>query len=88
VLNFWREILLETKLSDLKPGNTATVIKLTGSGAVKRRIADMGITSGARIEMIRNAPLGDPVEFKVRGYLLTLRRSEAEGVIVSTEVQR
>ncbi len=78
---------METKLSDLRPGNTATVTKVTGSGAVKRRIADMGITPGARIEMIRNAPLGDPIEFKVRGYLLTLRRSEAEDVMVDTEVQ-
>ncbi|MCK4740602.1 MAG: FeoA domain-containing protein, partial [Candidatus Thorarchaeota archaeon] len=51
-------MLLETKLSDLRRGNTATVTKVTGSGAVKRRIADMGITPGARIEMIRNAPLG------------------------------
>ena len=56
------------------------VVKLHGTGAVKRRIMDMGITKGAEIYVRKVAPLGDPVEVNVRGYELTVRRADAEMV--------
>lgn len=72
-----------TTLKDIGIGQTATVIKLRGEGAVRKHIMDMGITKGCTVTVRRVAPLGDPVEINVRGYELTLRRSEAELVEVS-----
>lgn len=63
-------------------GETVTVLKLDGEGGVKRRIMDMGITKGARILVKKVAPLGDPIEITVRGYELSLRKSDAEKIIV------
>ncbi|MGN0034919.1 MAG: ferrous iron transport protein A [Coriobacteriales bacterium] len=63
-------------------GNVAKVAKLHGSGAVKRRIMDMGITPGAEIYVRKVAPLGDPVEITVRGFELSLRKQDAEMVEV------
>ena len=65
-----------------KPGETVKVVKLNGSGAVKRRIMDMGITKGVEVYVRKIAPLGDPVEFTVRGYELSLRKEDAEMVEV------
>lgn len=65
-------------LKDAKIGQTVTVKKLGGEGAVKRRIMDMGITKGAEIYIRKVAPLGDPVEITVRGYELSLRKADAE----------
>lgn len=70
-------------LRDLKTGETATVIKLCGEGAVRRRIMDMGITKGCRISVRKVAPLGDPVEITVRGYELSIRKSDADLIEVS-----
>ncbi len=67
-------------LKDAKIGQTVTVKKLTGEGAVKRRIMDMGITKGTDIYIRKAAPLGDPIEVTVRGYELSLRKSDAEMV--------
>ena len=64
-------------LSDVKIGKTAKVVKLHGEGAVKRRIMDMGITKGVEIKVIKYAPFGDPIELRVRGYELSLRKSDA-----------
>lgn len=64
-------------LKDIQVGQTVTVIKLKGEGAVKRRIMDMGITKGTRIFVRKKAPLGDPIEITVRGYELSLRLSDA-----------
>lgn len=64
-------------LKDVKIGSTVTVIRLTGRGAVKRRIMDMGITKGVSIYVRKVAPLGDPVEVTVRGYELSLRKEDA-----------
>ncbi|MDR0838164.1 MAG: ferrous iron transport protein A [Oscillospiraceae bacterium] len=61
-----------------KPGDTVRVAKITGSGAVKRRIMDMGVTRGAELTVRKIAPLGDPIEITVRGYELSLRRADAE----------
>ena len=65
-------------LRDAKVGQTVKVAKLTGEGAVKRRIMDMGITKGVEIYVRKVAPLGDPVEITVRGYELSLRKADAE----------
>lgn len=69
-------------LKEAKVGQTLTVKKLTGEGAVKRRIMDMGITRGASVYIRKVAPLGDPVEVTVRGYELSLRKADAEMIEV------
>lgn len=69
-------------LKDAKVGDTVTVAKLHGEGAVKRRIMDMGITKGTLIYVRKVAPLGDPVEITVRGYELSLRKGDAENIVV------
>ena len=71
-----------TTLDKLIPGESGRVQKLTGRGAVRRRLVDMGLTSGAEIEMVKVSPLGDPVEYRLRGYHLSLRRTEAETIVV------
>lgn len=65
-------------LKEAKIGDTVTVKKLNGEGAVKRRIMDMGITKGVSVYVRKVAPLGDPVEVTVRGYELSLRKADAE----------
>ena len=65
-------------LREAKIGQTVTVKKLNGEGAVKRRIMDMGITKGTEIYVRKVAPLGDPIEVTVRGYELSLRKADAE----------
>ena len=69
-------------LRDVKIGDTATVVKLSGEGAVKRRIMDMGITKGTPVFVWKVAPLGDPIEVTVRGYELSLRKVDAEMIMV------
>ena len=65
-------------LRDVAVGQTATVAKIHGEGALKRRIMDMGITKGTEIYVRKVAPLGDPVEVTVRGYELSLRKEDAD----------
>ena len=69
-------------LKDAKVGETVKVVKLTGEGAVKRRIMDMGITKGVDIYIRKVDPLGDPVEVTVRGYELSLRKADADMITV------
>ena len=69
-------------LKDAKVGDTVTVARLHGEGPVKRRIMDMGITKGASIFVRKVAPLGDPIEVTVRGYELSLRKDDAELILV------
>ena len=69
-------------LRETKTGQTVTVVKLNGEGAVKRRIMDMGITKGTEIFVRKVAPLGDPVEVTVRGYELSVRKADAQMVEV------
>ena len=69
-------------LKDVAVGKTVKVAKLTGTGPVKRRIMDMGITKGVEIFARKVAPLGDPVEVTVRGYELSLRKVDAEMIEV------
>lgn len=69
-------------LDRLRPGIRAKVVRITAKGAVRQRIMDMGITAGSEIIVEKVAPMGDPIEVKVKGYALALRGSEANGVIV------
>ncbi len=69
-------------LKDLEPGQKARVAKVSGIGSIKRRILDMGLVPGSEIEMERYAPFGDPVEIKLKGYHLSLRKEEAENIIL------
>ena len=69
-------------LRDVRIGQTVKVVKLHGEGPVKRRIMDMGITKGASIFVRKVAPLGDPIEVTVRGYELSLRKDDAELILV------
>lgn len=69
-------------LDQLAPGESGRIFKVNGSGAVRRRLVDMGLTTGAVIVMVKLSPLGDPVEYRLRGYHLTLRKSEAKTIEV------
>ena len=69
-------------LKESKVGDTVRVVKLHGEGAVKRRIMDMGLTKGIEVEIRKVAPLGDPIEVTVRGYELSIRKSDAEMIEV------
>lgn len=69
-------------LKEAKVGDTVTVVKLHGEGAIKRRIMDMGITRGVSVNVRKVAPLGDPIEVTVRGYELSLRKADAEMIEV------
>lgn len=75
----------EKKLSAFVAGENGTVKSVASEGRLRRRLFDMGITPGAEIAMRKVAPLGDPIEVNVRGYELTLRKSEAECVVMSVE---
>lgn len=72
----------EKTLRDVPVGETATVVRLVGDGAIKRRIMDMGITKGTTVDVRKVAPLGDPIEVTVRGFELSLRKDEAQNVLV------
>lgn len=72
-------------LRNVAVGESAEVLRLTGEGAIKRHIMDMGITKGVSVYVRKVAPLGDPIEVTVRGYELSLRKSEAENILVATE---
>ena len=70
-------------LKDAKVGDTVIVAKLHGSGPIKRRIMDMGITKGVDVYIRKVAPLGDPLELNVRGYELTIRKADAENIEIN-----
>ncbi len=72
------------KLSEFSIGETGVIVKVDGEPRIKRRLFDMGVTPGAQVYLRKKAPLGDPIEVTVRGYELTLRKTEAENVF--TEV--
>lgn len=69
-------------LRDIECGSKATVEKVQGVGGVRRRIMDMGITKGCEVLVRKVAPLGDPIEITVRGYELTIRKADAEMILV------
>jgi len=72
-------------LDEFKIGETGRITQVTGEGRLRRRLFDMGVTPGATIYLRKKAPLGDPLEVTIRGYELTLRKSEAELVILEME---
>lgn len=71
-----------TTLNDLTVGERGIVTELQTDGKLTRRLIDMGVTSGSEVTFLRTAPLGDPIEFMVRGYRLGIRKSEAKKIIV------
>jgi len=73
---------MNKKLSELEPGDKGVVVKIGGSSSTRRRLMDMGVVRKAPIKVIRKAPLGDPVEFEIKDYNLTLRKREAENILV------
>jgi len=73
---------LARTLAELGPGDRARVTKVAGDVDAARRLMDMGLIRGTPVEVVRRAPLGDPIEVKLRGFMLTLRRSEAEHITV------
>ncbi len=74
---------MERTLRELKSGERGKIVKVKGDGSIKRRLMDMGVTRGVEVLVRKVAPLGDPIEVNIRGYELTLRKSEAENIIVS-----
>ncbi len=69
-------------LKDLRPGEQGTVVQINTKGALKRRLVDMGITPGVLIMIRKIAPLGDPIEINLRGYELTIRKEEAQNIVI------
>lgn len=69
-------------LSQLAPGERGRVVKVAGDAEAARRLMEMGLMRGTDVEVVRQAPLGDPLEVRVRGFMLTLRRAEAEHIEV------
>lgn len=70
------------KLKELNPGQSARIVSIGQKGLLRKRLMDMGVTSGVRIKVIKVAPLGDPIEINIRGYKLSLRNNEAENINV------
>ncbi|MBC8471836.1 MAG: metal-dependent transcriptional regulator [Planctomycetes bacterium] len=91
VENFKKEkLIMQAKkgtitLADLKPKQKAVVVKINRQGAIAKRLAEMGVGRGALVEVERVAPLGDPIEIKVKGYRLSLRKDEARDITISTQ---
>ena len=73
------------RLDEFKIGETGLIKKVEGEGRLRRRLFDMGVTPGAKVYLRKKAPLGDPLEVTIRGYELTLRKSEAELVLLEVE---
>ncbi len=73
------------KLNEFEILETGVVVKIQGEGVIRRRLFDMGVTPGCEVKLIKHAPLGDPIEISLRGYELTLRKKEAELVVVETK---
>lgn len=76
---------MEKKISELVSGEKGGIVRIVADGKIRRRLFDMGVTPGAGIVMRKRAPLGDPLEVTVRGYELTLRKSEADCVVVDVD---
>ena len=73
------------RLDEFKIGETGLIKKVEGEGRLRRRLFDMGVTPGAKVYLRKKAPLGDPLEVTIRGYELTLRKSEAQSVLLEVE---
>ena len=69
-------------LKDLKPGQSGIVESIGQKGPIRRRLMDIGVTPGVKVEVIKVAPLGDPIEINIRGYELSLRKDEAQNIVL------
>jgi len=69
-------------LRDVKPKESARIVKIGGAGSIRRRLMDMGLVAGSEVTVQRVAPLGDPIEIRLKGYNLTLRKKEAASILV------
>lgn len=72
----------ETTLDTLKPGEKARIIKVRVKGTARRKLMDMGMVAGTEIELVRNAPLGDPMDYNIKGYHLSIRKEEASQIFI------
>ncbi len=72
----------------MAPGEKAKIIKISGKPNLRKKLLDMGIIPGSLIEMIRPAPLGDPVQIKIKGYHLSLRKTEASHILIKKQRQK
>ena len=84
-MNVTNQDSIRTTLAEVETGKSAIVKNVHGYGQVSRRLMEMGIVPGIKIRVVKAAPFGDPIELKVRGYSLALRKSEAESVEIETE---
>lgn len=75
-------VFLLVKLSELEIGEKGRIMKIEGDTSLKKRLLDMGLTPRSEIKVIRKAPLKDPIDFEVKGYQISLRRSEADHILV------
>ena len=75
-------------LAELKPGETGRIVRVGSVGSIRRRIVDMGAVSGTNVTVVKVAPLGDPIEVKIKGYSLTLRKEEAEAITVEAQTKQ
>lgn len=73
---------MKKTLNEVEVGEVGTIVRVAGTGIIRRRLFDMGITPGAQFSFRKKAPLGDPIEITIRGYELTLRKVEAQNVVV------
>ena len=73
---------MTTTLNEMTPGKKGRILKIAGKGMIKKRIVDMGMVPGAVVEVERYAPLGDPIEIKVKGYHLSLRKEDASLIMI------
>ncbi|WP_088225330.1 FeoA family protein [Desulfosporosinus sp. FKB] len=76
---------MERSLGELKPGERACVARINGGGALRRRMMDMGIVPGVELEVVRCAPMGGPLQIRLKGYYLAMRRGECAKIVVSGE---
>ena len=74
--------MAERTLDKLRPGQSAVVVRISGQGAIKRRLVDMGLTPGVEVFVRKVAPLGDPIELNLRGYELSLRKEDAKNILI------
>lgn len=70
------------RLADLGPGDSSRVVAVAGEAQASQRLMDLGVTRGTKVEVVRRAPMGDPIEVRIRGFMLTLRRAEADHITV------
>jgi ferrous iron transport protein A len=78
---------MQATLADMTVGTMAKVVKVDGQSGMRHRLMEMGMTPGCRVRLVRVAPLGDPMDFEIRGYHLSLRRDEARSILVESAQQ-